>query len=71
MAAGKHFLETELAARWNLSRRTLQRWRKLHYGPSYLRLGNHITYAEEDVVAFESSCRTQHHTGGGHFKAND
>lgn len=45
--------QVELARRWRMSPRTLERWRWLRQGPPYLRLGR-IVYRLEDVEEFES-----------------
>lgn len=50
--------ERDLAARWNVSQRTLQRWREARSGPAWLRIGGTIRYAIEDVVAFEEATRS-------------
>ncbi len=49
----KHLNQTELSDRWNLSPRTLERWRWLGEGPRYLKLGGRIVYRLEDIQAFE------------------
>lgn len=54
-----YLLEAQLAARWGISRRSLQRWRQMQLGPSFLRLGGRIIYALDDVIAFERDCRVQ------------
>lgn len=45
--------ERELAERWRLSRRTLQRWRAEGYGPRYHLIGGAIRYRLDQVLAFE------------------
>jgi hypothetical protein len=45
--------QNELARRWNISPRTLERWRWLNQGPRYLKLGGRVAYRLEDVEAFE------------------
>jgi N-acyl-D-aspartate/D-glutamate deacylase len=45
--------EQELAARWQTSRRSLQRWRGDGSGPPFLRIGNAIRYRLTDILAFE------------------
>lgn len=45
--------ERELADRWGLSPRTLQRWRVEGRGPSYLKLGGRISYRLSDIEAYE------------------
>lgn len=52
------FTETQLAERWNLSRRTLQRWRYLGVGPAFIRLGRRVIYSLDDIMAFEAVGRT-------------
>jgi len=46
--------ERELAERWSLSQRTLQRWRAEGYGPKYHLIGGAIRYRLDQVVAFEN-----------------
>jgi hypothetical protein len=50
----KHLNQVELSRRWSISPRTLERWRWLKQGPSYLRLGGRIAYRLEDIEAFEA-----------------
>ncbi len=50
----KHFNQIELARRWGISERTLERWRWKRQGPKYLKLGGHVAYRLEDVEAFEA-----------------
>ncbi|HMQ94294.1 MAG TPA: helix-turn-helix domain-containing protein [Amaricoccus sp.] len=50
-----HLVEDELAQRWRLSTRTLQRWRRDSTGPAYLRLGRRIVYRLSDIEAFEAT----------------
>lgn len=45
--------ETELAQRWGISPKTLQRWRSENRGPSYLKLSKRVTYPVQDILAFE------------------
>ena len=45
--------ERDLAARWNISTRTLQRWRSLDRGPPWLLIEGTIRYTLDDVVSFE------------------
>ncbi len=55
--------QTDLADRWRLSPRTLERWRWLKLGPAYLKIGGRVVYRIEDVEAYEAA---QFHAGGGH-----
>jgi hypothetical protein len=48
-----HLNQVHLARRWNLSPRTLERWRWLNQGPRYLKIGGRVVYRLEDVEAFE------------------
>ena len=52
--ATRHLSQIELAARWNISHRTLERWRTSGEGPRFLRLVGRIVYRLEDVEAFEA-----------------
>ncbi|CAH0443889.1 helix-turn-helix transcriptional regulator [Ralstonia pseudosolanacearum] len=45
--------ETELAARWGLSIKTLQRWRQDHMGPVFCKLGSRVAYLISDIEAYE------------------
>lgn len=52
--------EKELAARWGISPRTLQLWRREGKGPAFITIGHHtIRYRMEDIVAYEQS-NTKH-----------
>lgn len=54
------FNESELALRWNLSVKTLQRWRSDKRGPPYFKLvSKAVRYAVDDIVAYEQ----QQHRG--------
>jgi hypothetical protein len=50
--------EDELAERWHLSPRTLQRWRCEKSGPAFFRLGNRrVRYHLADILSYERSRR--------------
>ena len=49
--------EKGLAARWGVSRRTLQRWRQEGIGPKYLKLGGRVVYELTEIEAFEDQQR--------------
>ena len=53
----RHFNQHDLARRWRVSPRTLERWRWLKQGPAYLKVGNHVVYRIEDVEAYEFAQR--------------
>ena len=50
-----HFHQVELARRWKLSPRTLERWRWLGQGPRHLKIGGRVVYKLEDIEAFEQA----------------
>ena len=52
--ATHHLTQTDLARRWRISPRTLERWRWLKQGPHYLKIGGRVVYRLEDVEAFEA-----------------
>ena len=60
-AAVRHLIQTELAARWRISPRSLERWRANGTGPAWLRVGGRVVYPAEDVEHFER----QHRRPGG------
>jgi len=47
--------ENELAQRWGVSPKTLQRWRSEGRGPRYLKLSKRVGYPLDAVIEFESS----------------
>ena len=47
--------QTELAARWTISARTLERWRWTGDGPALLKIGGRVVYRLEDVLAYEQA----------------
>jgi predicted site-specific integrase-resolvase len=53
--ATKHLNQIDLADRWNVSHRTLERWRWTGEGPQYIKLGGRVVYRLEDVEAFEAN----------------
>ena len=55
--AVRHLTQLDLARRWRISPRTLERWRWLGQGPAYLKLGAVVAYRLEDVEAFEAERR--------------
>ena len=50
-----HFSQAELAFRWRISPRTLERWRWSKTGPAYLKIGGRVIYRLEDIEAFEKT----------------
>lgn len=51
----RHLNQIQLSRRWCLSPRTLERWRWLKIGPTYLRAGGRILYRLEDIEAYEKA----------------
>lgn len=47
--------ETELAQRWGVSPKTLQRWRTEGRGPKYLKLSKRVTYPLDAITEYERS----------------
>lgn len=45
--------ENELANRWGMSPKTLQRWRTEGRGPHFLKLSKRVTYPLDVVVEYE------------------
>ena len=58
--ATKHLNQIDLAARWNISHRTLERWRWTGEGPRFVKLGGRVVYRLEDVEEYERD----HKVGG-------
>lgn len=54
----KRLTEKDLAERWGITTRTVQKWRVKGVGPAYIVIGQHtILYREEDVLAYERAKR--------------
>ena len=53
----------QLAARWGLSEKTLERWRMLGTGPAFLKLGSRVLYSLAEIEAHERE-RTRQCTAG-------
>lgn len=53
----KHFNQYELAKRWNISQRTLERWRWKRKGPPYLKIGGRVVYELDAVESYERAHR--------------
>lgn len=51
----RHLNQNELAERWAMSPRTLERWRWLGQGPRYLKLGGRVVYRLDDVETYEAA----------------
>jgi hypothetical protein len=53
----RHIGQHELALRWGISARTLERWRWTGEGPAFLKIGARVAYCMEDVLAYEAAQR--------------
>ncbi|MDF1854204.1 helix-turn-helix domain-containing protein [Shimia litoralis] len=47
------FTQKELARRWTLSHRTLERWRWEGKGPAFMKIGGRVVYRLEDILNHE------------------
>lgn len=47
--------QMELAARWRISHRTLERWRWIGEGPKFLKVGGRVVYRLADIEEYETS----------------
>jgi hypothetical protein len=48
--------QVQLARRWHLSPRTLERWRWEGIGPHYLKIGGRVVYGLTEVEGYEQAC---------------
>lgn len=46
--------EIELAKRWGISEKTLQRWRSEGRGPKYMKLSKRVLYPVDEIFAYET-----------------
>lgn len=51
----RHLTQSELAARWQVSERTIGRWRRLGIAPPALKLHGAVRFRWPDVIDFELS----------------
>lgn len=56
-SAPTYLTTRELAERWRVSGRTLERWRADRYGPGWVWIGGSIRYRFADVLAYEAAHR--------------
>lgn len=47
--------QKQLANRWGMSERTLERWRCIGWGPCFMKLGGRVVYRTQDILDFEES----------------
>lgn len=50
-----HFNQKQLAARWDISEATLERWRCEGIGPNFLKLCGRVLYRQVDIASYEES----------------
>lgn len=63
----QHINQQALAKRWQVSETTLERWRSLGIGPTYLKLQGRVVYREQDLEVYEAQCLRQSTTQRVHF----
>lgn len=57
--AATHLNQIELAVRWRISHRTLERWRWTGEGPKFLKVGGRVVYRLADIEEYERTiCRS-------------
>lgn len=49
--------QARLADRWQISPRTLERWRWKGEGPAFVKIGGRVVYRLEEIEAYESRRR--------------
>ena len=59
-----HLNQRDLARRWGLSPRTLERWRWTGEGPAFLKVGGRVAYRLQDIEAWEAD-RLRRSTAAG------
>ena len=47
--------QIQLAARWGISHRTLERWRWTGEGPKFVKLGGRVVYRLSDIEEYEQT----------------
>lgn len=62
MPSPVYLTQVELAERWRISPRSLERWRCRNSGPCYLKLGGKVVYALTDIEAYERRRRAETHS---------
>ena len=50
----RHLTQGQLADRWQMSPRTLERWRWLGEGPRFLKIGGRVVYRLQDIERYEA-----------------
>jgi hypothetical protein len=53
LPVGAPLSPAQLAKRWGISTKTLERWRAIDYGPPFLKFGSLVRYPAAGVLDFE------------------
>lgn len=53
----RYLNQKELAERWGISPRTLERWRWQGTGPDFVRIGGQCRYRLDEIETFEAESR--------------
>ena len=61
----KFLTETELAQRWNVSAKHLQKWRTYGGGVTYHKFGSAVRYSVLDIEEFEAQASRRNTSEGG------
>ncbi len=59
----KNLNQEQLAARWDLSPRTLEQWRWRGVGPRFLKIGGRVIYPVDEIEAYEAGRLYQNTSG--------
>lgn len=46
--------QAEVARRWKISPRSLEKWRTVGIGPAFVKIGGRVRYREEDILTYEA-----------------
>ena len=60
--------QARLATRWQISPRTLERWRWSGEGPAFVKIGGRVVYRLEDVEAYEAGRRCESTVDGSRLR---
>lgn len=50
----RHLNQEQLARRWDVSPRTLEKWRSQRQGPRFLKVGGRVVYPLLEIEAYEA-----------------
>lgn len=53
MTKENYYTEKDVAKKWKLSLKTLQRWRSNGEGPEYVKIGGRVRYSENAIKKYE------------------